>query len=238
MKRKYERANIDKIDKNLGVALNIIKPEKYPLNLMRIMPPKERIHMLSRYLEHLKTLSLFEIMTTAVVSVVLGVSMWGWTLVYDLFKIFLDATPFNYLTSGFWVIPGLFLPFIIRKPGIALLASIVASFVQGLITQWGLSSVVYGFIQGFAAEIIFFVFGFKRMNMLVLVCAGFLSAALSYSYDYLKYGYSSLGQIHTIIQLCSFMISTIPFAVIPTILLSKKLLKTGLLHQFSISKHK
>lgn len=192
--------------------------------------------MLRKYFSLIQSLTLFEVVTTVVVSVVIGVTMWGWTLVYDVLKVFIDNTPFNYVTSGFWVIPGLLLPFIIRKPGVALLSSFVAAFIQGLITQWGLGAVIYGLLQGAGAEITFALFGFKRINLLVLSLAGFASALLSYGYDYLKYDYQALGQGFALLQLLSFMISTIPLAAIPTIYLTKRLVKTGLLNQFLVVK--
>ncbi len=184
----------------------------------------------------MRSLTLYEIVSTVIVSVVIGIAMWGWTLVYDVLKIFLDSTPFNYITSGFWVIPGLLLPFIIRKPGVAMLASIVAAFVQGLISQWGLGAVIYGFLQGAGAEITFACFSYRRFNLLVLSLAGMASGLMSYGYDYLKYDYAKLGNGHATIQVLSFMISTIPLAAYPTVVLTKRLLKTGILNQFLVSK--
>ncbi len=192
--------------------------------------------MLTRTSALARSITLYEILSTVMVSVVLGVFMWGWTFVYDLLKIFLDNTPVSYFTSGFWLIPGLLIPFIIRKPGLGLLASIVAAFVQGLITQWGLGAVLYGILQGCGAEIIFLIFGYRRFDRFSLILAGIASAFLSYGYDYFKYDYAALGPINSALQLAAFSVSSFLFAAIPTIYLSKRLVKTGVLNSFLITK--
>lgn len=183
-----------------------------------------------------RSVTLQEMLTTVMVSVVLGVFMWGWTFVYSSLKIFLDNTPISYFTSGFWLIPGLLIPYIVRKPGLGLLASIVAAFVQGLITQWGLGAVVYGVLQGLGAEITFGFFGYRRFDKLSLFFAGILSALFSYGYDYFKYGYAALGAVNSALQLIAFSVSSFLFAALPTIYLASRLMKAGVLNSFLIVK--
>ena len=192
--------------------------------------------MLTRSSALARSITLYEILSTVMVSVVLGVFMWGWTLVYDLLKIFLDNTPVSYFTSGFWLIPGLLIPYIIRKPGLGLLASIVAAFVQGLITQWGLGALIYGILQGVGAEIIFLLFNYRRFDRFSLFLAGLASAFLSYGYDYFKYNYESLGPVNSSLQLIAFSISSFLFAALPTIYLANRLKKTGVLNTFLLVK--
>lgn len=192
--------------------------------------------MLTRISALARSITLYEILSTVMVSVVLGVFMWGWTFIYDLLKIFLDNTPVSYFTSGFWLMPGLLIPFIMRKPGLGLLASIVAAFVQGLITQWGLGAVIYGILQGAGAEIIFLLFAYRRFDYLSLFLAGLASAFLSYGYDYFKYGYEALGLMNTSLQLVAFSISSFLFAALPTFYLAKRLIKTGVMNSFLIVK--
>lgn len=192
--------------------------------------------MLTRISALARSITLYEILSTVMVSVVLGVFMWGWTFIYDLLKVFLDNTPISYFTSGFWLIPGLLIPFIMRKPGLGLLASVVAAFVQGLITQWGLGAVVYGILQGFGAEIMFLMFFYRRFDMLSLFLAGISSAFLSYGYDYLKYDYAALGPINSGLQLLAFSTSSFLFAALPTIYLANRLKKAGVLNSFLLVK--
>ena len=108
-----------------------------------------------------KSPTIFEIVLTMVLAVALGVASWGWTFIYEIAKPFLKVSGLSYSVAGFWILSAIFLSYIIRKPGVAIIASIVAAFVESLLTHWGLMSVLWGFVQGFGAEIIFLIFGSK-----------------------------------------------------------------------------
>src|SRR6476619_640995 len=91
-----------------------------------------------------KSITIFEIVLTAVVAVALGVAFWGWTFVYEIAKPLLKIYGLSYLSAGFWIFSSVFLSQIGRKPGIALVASIIAAFIESLLTHWGMMSVVWG----------------------------------------------------------------------------------------------
>ncbi len=182
-------------------------------------------------------LNVFDIVLTFTLAVALGVAFWGWTFVYDLAKPFLKIYGLNYLVAGFWILASVFVANIVRKPGVALLASLMAAFVQSLLTQWGLMSLVWGLIQGLGAEIIFLIFMYRKWNLFVLVLASLLSSFLSYSFDFYYYDYGSMSIELNLRQLISFLVSSAIFAGVFTELLSKRLLKLGILDQFLIAKN-
>jgi energy-coupling factor transport system substrate-specific component len=182
-------------------------------------------------------LNVFDIVLTFTLAVALGVAFWGWTFVYDLAKPFLKIYGLNYLVAGFWILASVFVANIVRKPGVALLASLMAAFVQSLLTQWGLMSLMWGFIQGLGAEIIFFIFMYRKWNLLVLILASLLSSFLSYCFDFYYYDYGSMSVDIILRQLISFLVSSVLFAGVLTHLLSNRLLKLGILDQFLIAKN-
>lgn len=183
-----------------------------------------------------ESITIFEIVLTAVVAVSLGVAFWGWTFVYELAKPLLKVYGMAYLTAGFWIFASVFLPQIVRKPGIALIASIIAAFVESLLTHWGLMSVVWGIVQGLGAEIIFMSFGYKRWNLSVLILAAMLSTFFSYSLDFVLYDYKNMSASVNAVQLISFLISSAFLAGYLSEVVSKRLVKLGLLDQFLIAK--
>ncbi|HEY1213415.1 MAG TPA: ECF transporter S component, partial [Bryobacteraceae bacterium] len=78
---------------------------------------------------------------------------------------------------------------VIRKPGVALLAEVAAATIEALFGgSWGVSTLVYGVLQGLGAEIIFALFLYRRANVAVTVLASFAAAVLSLVVDY-YYGY-------------------------------------------------
>jgi len=192
--------------------------------------------MMTRIVALFKSINIFEIVLTAVVAVALGVSFWGWTFVYDVVKPLLKLSGLSYLASGFWIFASIFLSQIVRKPGIALIASVIAAFVESLLTHWGLMSVLWGVAQGLGAEVVFIIFAYKKWDLKVLILASATSALLSYALDFYVKDYGNLSVGFNLIQLVSFMISSAVLAGFLSDVVSKRLLRLGLLDQFLIAK--
>ena len=184
-----------------------------------------------------KSITIFEIVLTTVVAVALGVAFWGWTFIYELAKPLLRISGLTYLISGFWIFPSVFLSHIIRKPGIALIASLLAAFVESLLTHWGLVSLLWGVAQGAGAELIFICFAYRKWDLKVLIFASISSAVMSYLLDFFIYDYRQMSLFFNAIQLISYLISASLLAGILSAKISKRLLKLGILDQFLISKY-
>lgn len=187
-------------------------------------------------IQSFRSLTIFEIVLTLVLAVALGVSLWGWTFVYDFFKPFLKVYGLQYLPAGFWIFVSIFIPFIIRKPGVGLIASIMAAFVESLLTRWGMMSVLWGLVQGLGAEIVFLCFFYKNWNLKVLSLAAIVSAVFSYGLSYIIYDYSSVSLSINLIQLSTFVISSIILAAFLSFNVGTRLKKLSLLDQFLIAK--
>jgi energy-coupling factor transport system substrate-specific component len=183
----------------------------------------------------MKKFTTFEIVFITVVSVALGVSFWGWTFFYEVTKPILKLYGLNYLTSGFWILASVFLSGIIRKPGVAILASIIAAAVEAVFTQWGMMSVVWGLVQGIGAEIVFLAFMYKRWDVFVLILASIVSSIFSYTLDYFMYGYSSGAISLQITQVASFVVSSIFLSGILAHILIRRLHKIGALNKFLVA---
>jgi energy-coupling factor transport system substrate-specific component len=181
-------------------------------------------------------LSIFEIVFIAVVSVALGVSFWGWNFIYVAAKPFLKIYGLSYLAAGFWILASVMLSSIVRKPGVAILASVIAAAVESVITQWGMMSVVWGVVQGVGAELIFFLFMYKKWDLKIMILASIFSAFCSYVLDYFYYGYGHSSIKIQIVQLSSFLISALIFSGLLSHYLVKRLRKIGLLNNFLIAK--
>lgn len=183
-----------------------------------------------------KSITIFEIVLTLVLAVALGVAFWGWTFVYDLAKPFLKVAGLSYLVAGFWMLASILIPYIVRKPGIAIIASVMAAFVESLLTHWGLMSLLWGLVQGFGAEIIFLLFAYRKWNIAVLMVAATLSTLFSYTLDYFIYDYGALSLRFNLLQLSTFILSSVFFAGVLSYLLGRRLVRLGILDQFLIGK--
>ncbi|MBP1964793.1 ECF transporter S component [Paenibacillus aceris] len=134
-----------------------------------------------------KGLKLTDILVTIVIAAVFGVIYRIWGPMYDILKpLGLHAEQLSY---GMWFMAATFAFLVIRKPGVALLAEVAAATIEALFGgSWGVSTLVYGILQGLGAELIFALFLYRRANVGVTVLASFASAVLSLFVDK-YYGY-------------------------------------------------
>jgi energy-coupling factor transport system substrate-specific component len=128
-------------------------------------------------------LKLTDILVTVVISVVFGVIYKLWEpLVYDV------LTPFGLqleqLGYGMWFIAATFAFLVIRKPGVAILAELAAASIEALLGgSWGISTLVYGLLQGLAVELVFAAFAYRKTNLSVTTLASIAAAVISIAID-------------------------------------------------------
>ena len=99
-----------------------------------------------------------DILVAAVIGVAFGVVFWFWnTYVWGWTDpLFAAYMPAHYIISGVWLMPAVVAPLIVRKPGAAIYAELVAAVLSALLgSQWGLDVILSGFVQGAGAELIF-----------------------------------------------------------------------------------
>lgn len=181
-------------------------------------------------------MNVFDLVLVTVLAACLGVASWGWTFLYEFSKPVLQIFGIKYLLSGFWIIPCLLPAFIVRKPGAALLAGLVEAFVELLITNWGVTALMWGFVQGLGAEIVFLIFMYRNWNAFVVCLAGAVSAVFSYSLDFYYYDYINLNARLNLSQLLSFVFSAATIAGAATFFIVKKLKSTGVLNFYKIAR--
>ena len=118
-----------------------------------------------------------DIVVASVLAVAVGVIFWVWSLGYSgIAALTLVFPPLTGLYSGGWLIAGVLGALIIRKPGAALYCEVLAAAVSGVLgTQFGLSVLLSGFVQGLGAELVFLAFLYARYTLPVAVLAGLAS---------------------------------------------------------------
>jgi len=133
-------------------------------------------------------LKLTDVLVTILVGLVFGVIMKFWDDLYTAIKPVLPTA--RQLVYGMWFMAGPFAFLLMRKPGTALLASVAGAALSAFIGH-GIQVLVYGFVQGLAAELLFAAFRYKRHNLVVAGLAGIMSCLGSFLLD-LYYGYADL----------------------------------------------
>ena len=185
-------------------------------------------------MHYFKQLTISEIVFITILSVILGVFWWAYTFLYDIVAPVFRASGLEGGLTGIWLIGGLFFPYIIRKPGSALLGEGIAAIIEGVISQWGIGAILYGVIQGLPLEMFFMLFRYKNFDMKTMCFAGFISGICSCLMSIYLYQYYQLGLMYCMIQLASSGVSGIILAGVLSKVLADRLAKTGALNQFNI----
>ncbi|MGI8880917.1 MAG: ECF transporter S component [Jatrophihabitans sp.] len=131
-----------------------------------------------------------DIVVAAVVAALFGAVYWGWGY-FPASKVFSFFPPMSGLLNTVFLLAGPVGALIIRKPGAALFTEAAAALFEALIsTQWsGSSIIVYGLVQGAAAELAFLLFAYKVWRLPVALLSGMFTGAAMAVLDLWIYRY-------------------------------------------------
>jgi len=115
-----------------------------------------------------------DIVVAAVLAVAFGAVFQAWNLLWTgLGPAFAAFPPLQGFMYGVWLLPGVLVPLVIRRPGAALVGEAVAASASALFgAPWGLLTIVYGLTQGGAAELVFAFGLYRRWGLPTAVLAG------------------------------------------------------------------
>lgn len=130
-----------------------------------------------------------DIVVAAVIGVAFGVVFWAWGLAWSAFEPLNAIFPVGRdLLYAVWLVPAVLAPLIIRKPGAALFTEMVAAGVSALLgSLWGVDTLLSGFVQGAAAELVFAFTLYRTYSFPVLALAAIASAAAAWIHDWVVY---------------------------------------------------
>jgi energy-coupling factor transport system permease protein len=171
-----------------------------------------------------------DILVTAVIGVAFGVVFWAWGLAWSAFE------PLNLVFPvlrdslyAVWLVPAVLAPLIVRKPGAALFAEMVAAGVSAILgSQWGVDTLLSGFVQGAAAELVFAFTLYRLWSWPVLAVAAIASAAAAWIHDWALY-YADVSVDLQLARGVLMAISALVFVAAGSVLLERSLRQAGVL---------
>lgn len=177
-----------------------------------------------------------DIVITAVIGVAFGVVFWAWTFVWGAADpVFAAFKPAQYAISGVWLLPAVIAPLIVRKPGAALFAEVVAAAVSGLLgSLWGLDVILSGFVQGAGAELVFAFTLYRAWGLPVALLAG-AGAAVGEALHDLPIYYPESGTEFHVAVVIAMIVSGVVIAGLGGWLLVRALRAAGVLDAFPSS---
>jgi energy-coupling factor transport system permease protein len=170
-----------------------------------------------------------DLMTAAVIGVTFGVAYWGYDAAYTPLSTALSGLsgPALGLLGGPWLIAGVVSALVIRRPGAALLAELLASTVEAVLgNAWGWTTLLSGSLQGVGVELAIAVFVYRRFGWPVAALGGALAAVFEFGYERQAY-YSAWSSATQLEYLALFALSGAVVAGVGGWLLTRALAATG-----------
>ena len=142
------------------------------------------------------------------------------------------APPLKDLGYAVWLVPAVLAPLIIRKPGAALFAEMVAAGVSAFLgSVWGVDTLLSGFVQGAAAELVFAFTLYRLWSFPVLAAAAVASAAAAWVHDWALY-YAEVDPVLQIVRGVAMGISAIVIVAGGSVAIHRSLKRAGVLEGF------
>lgn len=184
----------------------------------------------------LRDVVFLSILGVVFAAVYLAVFQGGLLLSTGLSPLGLSAFGFE-LVYGIWFMAATLAAYIIRKPGAALLAEVLASAIELLMgNSGGVTVVLTGFIQGAGVEVIFLLFRYRRWDLLTMSLSAITAAVFIFCYELYYLNYIALAPTLLAAQLAVRFLSAVLFSGIICKRAADSLARTGVLKSYALGR--
>lgn len=179
-----------------------------------------------------------ETLIVTVIGAVFAVLYLGWVQLWLVLQAIFGPLTMDTML-GFWFIASIVAAAIIRKPGAAFAAELLAATIEILLgSPGGLLLILSGAIQGAGAEVAFAATGYRKFTLPVLIASGVGAAIFSFIYNWIRFDYGAL--VPTLL-ITMFVIRLLSGALLAGVLgnvIVEALYKTGVLKGLKIDHDK
>jgi energy-coupling factor transport system substrate-specific component len=178
-----------------------------------------------------------DIVVAAIIAVAFGVVFLAWNAIYTAADpIFVFLRPAQAILYGIWLLPGVLVGLIVRRPGAAFFGGLVSAAVSVLLgSPYGADALLSGAIQGGGAELAFAIGLYRRWNLPFAILAGALAAVAAAIHDIPVY-YPDTGVDFWAIFTVALVLSGIIVAGIGSWYLLRAIVATGVLGEFEVGR--
>lgn len=178
-----------------------------------------------------------DIVVAAVIAVAFGVVFLAWNaLAFATLPVFAFLPPAQAILNGLWLLPGVLVGLIVRRPGAALFGGLVSATVSVLLgSPYGADALISGAIQGAGAEVGFAIGWYRRWTLPFAILAGVLAALFATPHDVIVY-YPDADAAIWVVYAVATAISGAIVAGIGSWLLVRALVGTGVLRDFAVGR--
>lgn len=175
-----------------------------------------------------------DIVVAAIVAVAFGVVFLAWNAFYAATEpLFVALPPAQAILYGVWLLPGVLVALIVRRPGAAFFGGLVSAAVSVILgSPYGADALLSGAIQGGGAELAFALGAYRRWTLPFAVLAGALAGVAAAIHDVVLY-YPDVGLDFQAVYAGAAIASGAVVAGLGAWFLLRALVATGVLHEFA-----
>lgn len=189
----------------------------------------------------MKSWKLKDIIMMALICIVFAVVYLG--AVYLSIFLATVLTPFglaplgNEIIFGVWFMASTLAAYVLRKPGVAIVAEMLAALLEVLMgNMYGPIVFVSGIVQGAGAEAVFAAGKYQKYNMSTMCLAAAGCCVTSFLWSFIRSGYGKLSIGLLAVMFCIRLVSSVLFSGMLCKLLGDGLKKTGLVKGYALGK--
>jgi len=178
-----------------------------------------------------------DIVVAAAIAIAFGVVFVAWNAIWTATTPIFTAVPAaQAIIYGVWLVPGVLVGLIVRRPGAALFAGLVSATVSALIaSQWGLDTILSGAIQGGGAELAFALGRYRTWTLPIAMLGALLAGIGAAVHDIALY-WATMGTTFWIVFTATLLVSAVLVAGVGSWLLVRALVATGVLSAFAVGR--
>lgn len=136
--------------------------------------------------------TLRETLVVAVIGAVFSVLYLAWVQLWLVAQAIFGPLTMD-VFMGFWFVASMVAAAIIRKPGAAFIAEVLAAAGQIVLgSPAGLILLLTGAVQGAGAELAFALTRYRHFGPVVLIMGGIGAALFSFAYTWIRFNYGNL----------------------------------------------
>ena len=137
---------------------------------------------------------------------------------------------------GLYFMAVAFAIYVIRKPGVGIVAEILAAVIETLMGNFfGPIIILSGFVQGAGFELIFALTGYKKFDTKTMILAAVICSCVTLVYNLIVSGYNLITIPVLALMLAVRIVSAIVIDALVTPKLANGLAKAGVLNGYAIS---
>ena len=175
-----------------------------------------------------------DIVVAAALAVPLGIVFYVWLIGWNAAQL---VPPLGHFVGGLYVLAGVLVGYVLRRPGAAFLGEMIAAFVEWPLAPYGPIILFLGLLQAVGIEAVFAAFRYRNWSLPVLMLAGAVGAlAVLFGRFYVAFGYASLAPEEQAIRLVATILGGAIVGGLLGKLVGDALARTGVLNNFPIAR--